>query len=143
VGRTLATATVTDEADEPWFTRQTLALGAHGQAALRRLRVGVIGLGGIGSLVSLQLAHLGVGALVLIDGDLVEASNLSRIAGATKDDVGRSHKVDVAARYARSLGLVQQIECHRAFLGPEHDPAAFELRCGRLLRRPADAAGDS
>jgi molybdopterin/thiamine biosynthesis adenylyltransferase len=122
VGRTLATATVTDEADERWFARQTLALGARGQAALRRLRVGIIGLGGIGSLVSLQLAHLGVGELVLIDGDLVEASNLSRIAGATKDDVGRSHKVDVSARYARAIGLVRQVECHRAFLGPEHDP---------------------
>ncbi len=121
VGRTLAIATFTDKADEPWFARQTLALGARGQAALRRLRVGVIGLGGIGSLVSLQLAHLGVGKLVLIDGDLVEASNLSRIAGATKDDLGGSHKVDVAARYARALGLVRQVECHRAFLGPEHE----------------------
>lgn len=122
VGRTLASATVTDQADEPWFARQTLALGPCGQASLRRLRVGVIGLGGIGSVVSLQLAHLGVGELVLIDGDLVEASNLSRIGGATKDDVGRSYKVDVAARYARTIGLVRQVECHRAFLGPEHDP---------------------
>ena len=122
VGRTLATATVTDEPDEPWFARQTLALGARGQAALRRLRVAVIGLGGIGSLVSVQLAHLGVGELVLIDGDLVEASNLSRIVGATKDDIGRSQKVDVAARYARALGLARQVECHCAFLGPDHDP---------------------
>jgi hypothetical protein len=120
VGRTLAAATAIDEADEPWFARQMLALGAHGQAALRRLRVGVIGLGGIGSMVSLQLAHLGVGELVLIDGDLVEASNLSRIAGATKDDVGLP-KVEVAARYADALGLVRQVECHRAFLGPENE----------------------
>src|SRR5580658_619451 len=93
VGRTLATANAQDEADEQWFARQALALGARGQGALRRLRVGIVGLGGIGSLVSLQLAHLGVGELVLLDGDLVEASNLSRIAGATKDDVGRSHQV--------------------------------------------------
>jgi hypothetical protein len=122
VGRTIAAATITDEANEPWFARQTLALGARGQAALRRLRVAVIGLGGIGSVASLQLAHLGVGELVLIDGDLVEASNLSRIVGATKDDVGSSHKVDVAARYARALGFVRHVECHRAFLGTEHDP---------------------
>jgi molybdopterin/thiamine biosynthesis adenylyltransferase len=120
IGRTLSTATITDAADEPWFARQKLALGARGQAALRRLRVAVVGLGGIGSLVSLQLAHLGVGELVLIDGDIVEASNLSRVAGTTKEDVGRVPKVDVAARYARSLGLVQQVECHRAFLGTQH-----------------------
>jgi molybdopterin-synthase adenylyltransferase len=122
VGRTLATANTADGAEEPWFARQALALGARGQSALRRLRVGVIGLGGIGSLVSLQLAHLGVGELVLIDGDLVEASNLSRIACATKDDVGCSYKVDVAARYTRSLGFVRQVECHREFVGPEHEP---------------------
>src|SRR4029079_18223295 len=33
-----------------------------------------------------------------------------------------SHKVDVAARYARALGLVRQVECHRAFLGTDYDP---------------------
>lgn len=122
VGRVLAAANMRDEVDEPWFARQALALGARGQSVLRRLRVGIVGLGGIGSIVSLQLAHLGVGELVLIDGDLVEASNLSRIAGATKADVGRTHKVEVAARYARSLGLVRTIECVARFLAPDLEP---------------------
>lgn len=127
VGRVLATANTPGEAHEPWFARQALALGARGQSLLRRLRVGVVGLGGIGSLVSLQLAHLGVGELVLIDGDLVEASNLSRVAGATKADAGCTHKVEVAARYARSVGLVQHIECEPRFLGPDH--AALLASC--------------
>jgi molybdopterin/thiamine biosynthesis adenylyltransferase len=121
VGRTLATPNPPQAIDEPWFSRQALALGARGQSQLRRLRVGVVGLGGIGSLVSLQLAHLGVGELVLLDGDLVEASNLSRIAGATKGDVGRSYKVDVAARYAESVGLVQKVEPHRKFIVLAHE----------------------
>lgn len=43
VGRTLATANASAEADEPWFARQALALGARGEGALRRLRVGVVG----------------------------------------------------------------------------------------------------
>ena len=120
VGPTLATASRCNAADEPWFARQALALGARGQAALRRLRVAVIGLGGIGSLVSLQLAHLGIGELVLLDGDLIEASNLSRIAGATMHDLGR-YKVDIAARYAESVGLVRSIERYDAFIGPEHE----------------------
>src|SRR5206468_2418513 len=105
---------------EPWFARQELALGARGQGELRGIRVGVVGLGGIGSLVSLQLAHLGVGELVLVDGDVVEASNLSRVAGATRDDVGRTLKVDVAARYAESVGLVRRVERHGAFIGAQH-----------------------
>jgi len=105
---------------EPWFARQELALGAKGQARLRSLRVAVVGLGGIGSIVAMQLAHLGVGELVFIDGDVVESSNLSRIAGAVPADVGRTAKVDVAARYAEALGYVRA-ERHRAFLGPEHE----------------------
>lgn len=121
VGRTLVSAKPPERSDEPWFARQALALGAHGQSRLRRLRVGIVGLGGIGSVVSLQLAHLGVGELVLLDGDLVEDSNLSRIAGATKHDVSRSYKVDVAGRYAESLGLVENVERHREFIAPVHE----------------------
>jgi proteasome lid subunit RPN8/RPN11 len=102
------------------FSRQELALGKWGQAQLQNARVGVIGLGGIGSQVALQLAHLGVGSLVLIDGDLVEASNLSRLAGACPADIGAVSKAEVAGRYARTLGLVGQIECHDAFFSPEH-----------------------
>lgn len=119
VGRTIERLEPVAARSEPWFARQELALGPRGQAQLRRLRVGVVGLGGIGSLVSMQLAHLGVGALVLLDGDLIEASNVSRIAGATKDDIG-SPKVYVAARYARSLNLVENIEAQTAFLAAEH-----------------------
>jgi hypothetical protein len=120
VGRTLWTPSGIVLSSEPWFSRQELALGASGQARLRRLRVAVIGLGGIGSVVSMQLAHLGVGELVLIDRDIVEASNLSRITGATAADVAFSYKVDVAARYAKALGFAH-IEAHREFLGPQHE----------------------
>jgi hypothetical protein len=120
VGRTLMAPRRTVLQSEPWFSRQELALGAKGQAQLRRLRIAVIGLGGIGSVVSMQLAHLGIGHLILIDGDVVEASNLCRIVGATAADVGRSYKAEVAARYADSLGFTCA-EQYREFLGPSHE----------------------
>jgi hypothetical protein len=119
VGRTVRSSNPPKVTEDAWFARQALALGARGQAELRRLRVAVVGLGGIGSVVSLQLAHLGVGELVLVDGDRVEPTNLSRIAGATKSDLG-TYKVDVAARYAEALDLVAKVECHREFVGPDH-----------------------
>lgn len=122
VGRVLRGASPIASSAEPWFNRQALALGARGQGQLRQLRVGVIGLGGIGSIVCMQLAHLGVGELILIDGDIVEASNLSRIVGATKGDVGKTYKVDVAARYARSIGLVRHIDTYSDFLAARHEP---------------------
>lgn len=52
--------------------------GAEIQDKLDRARVGVAGLGGLGSNIAVQLARLGVGTLVLVDFDVVETSNLNR-----------------------------------------------------------------
>lgn len=82
--------------------RQVRAFGEDGQARIAGTRVAIAGLGGIGSLVALQLVHLGVRDLVLIDDDLVEESNLNRLAGAGARDTGRA-KVAVAADYARKV----------------------------------------
>ncbi len=79
VGRKLRTLpTAREEVDDGHFHRQRLALGRDGQAMLRSMKIAIVGLGGTGSVVLVQLAHLGVGELLLIDGDRVEASNLSR-----------------------------------------------------------------
>jgi molybdopterin-synthase adenylyltransferase len=86
------------------FDRQVRALGVDGQARIQALRVGVVGLGGTGSVVVQQLAHLGVRHYVLVEDDLVEASNVSRLAGATRwDPVLRRRKTTVARRTIRRL----------------------------------------
>ena len=74
--------------------RQLPVLGVATQEALSKARVAVVGLGGLGSFVALELAYLGVGHLILIDPDRIELSNLNRLIGAGPDDVGR-YKVDV------------------------------------------------
>jgi hypothetical protein len=81
--------------------RQIRMFGVAGQARLAAAKVAVIGLGGIGSLVSEYLARLGVGEIVAIDPDLLETSNLSRVVGATLSDAreGRS-KAAIAERHA-------------------------------------------
>jgi len=104
VGRELCQASTDDsEADpEGRFDRQVRAFGRRGQAILRNLHIGVVGVGGTGSIVTQQLAHLGIGALTLIDPDLIEISNLNRVVGSVMEDVGRS-KIDVAARMALAI----------------------------------------
>lgn len=109
-----------------WWGRQKLALGPDGQATLANLHVGVVGLGGTGSVVLVQLAHLGVGRITLVDGDRVEASNISRIIGATRQDTAVAWKVDVAARYATGLGLGTELRVLRGQLGAEVSPSEIE-----------------
>jgi len=77
------------------FERQVRAFGADGQAALGRLRVAIIGLGGTGSVAAQQLAYLGVNGFLLIDPETVDTTNLNRIVGANISDERRP-KVDVA-----------------------------------------------
>ena len=85
------------------FDRQVLAFGRAGQSRLARLTVGIVGLGGTGSLVVEQLAHLGVRRFVLVDDDVVEASNLNRVVGGEAADAGQTKKVDLAERQIRRL----------------------------------------
>lgn len=117
VGRQLTTigSALVVEPDER-FARQVLAIGDDGQRLLRGLRVGVVGLGGIGSVVAAQLVHLGIGTAVFVDGDRVEASNMSRVIGVRHADVGVISKVEVARRYARELGSATEIECFEQYL---------------------------
>lgn len=99
------------EAGEARYDRQVRAFGAEGQQAISSLRVGVVGLGGTGSVLVQQIVRLGVRDFVLIDPDAVETSNLNRLAGAGPADVGTA-KIAVAEREifvcsptARVLGL--------------------------------------
>jgi proteasome lid subunit RPN8/RPN11 len=112
--------------DPSWFSRQRLALGEAGQETLRGLHVVIVGLGGTGSVVFCQLAHLGVRRITVVDGDKVESSNLSRVLGASARDVGKTWKVDVAARYAEQLGLGTEVTCIRGHLGKDVCSADIE-----------------
>ncbi len=84
------------------FDRQIRAFGAAGQESLQALRVAIVGLGGTGSLIAQQLVHLGVRNFILMDPDVIDATNLNRVANAGANDVGRA-KVDVAAQYIEAM----------------------------------------
>jgi molybdopterin/thiamine biosynthesis adenylyltransferase len=63
-------------------------IGGPGQKRLKAARVLVVGAGGLGSPALLYLAASGVGTIGVIDGDVVEASNLQRQVIHTGDRVG-------------------------------------------------------
>ena len=63
-------------------------VGAGGQQKLKAAKVAIVGLGGLGSPAALYLAAAGVGQLTLIDGDVVELSNLQRQVIHTTEGIG-------------------------------------------------------
>ena len=84
-------------------------VGGAGQAALKAATVAVIGAGGIGSPAIQYLAAAGVGRLVVIDDDVVEASNLQRQILFADADRGCG-KAEAAAAAARRLNLHVAVE---------------------------------
>jgi len=87
---------------EPSYDRQIRAFGKLGQGILKKIRVGIIGLGGTGSVIAQQLAHLGIRDFLLVDPDIVDITNLNRLIGSTLNDVN-SKKVEVASRLIQSI----------------------------------------
>jgi adenylyltransferase/sulfurtransferase len=77
-------------------------VGGPGQAALRRARVLVVGAGGLGAPVLLYLAAAGVGALGIVDDDVVTLSNLQRQVIHGTPDIG-TPKVNTAAAVIKRL----------------------------------------
>ncbi len=86
-------------------------LGEAGQKKLKASRVLVVGLGGLGSPVSLYLAAAGVGTLGLVDADTVAVSNLQRQILYGEHDVGAPKAAAARARLSDLNSLVR-IEAH-------------------------------
>lgn len=96
---------VDDERPIPeFFDRQVRAFGPDVQRLLSSLTVGVVGVGGTGSAVLQQLARLGVGQLVVADGETFEASNVNRVYASRTIDQDIP-KVKLAERFIADVGL--------------------------------------
>jgi hypothetical protein len=95
------------------YARQVLVIGGNRQKILSKLTVAVVGAGGTGSAVFELLVRLGVGRIILVDDDIVEATNVTRIHGSTLSDVGRA-KVEVLRDYAERIGLGTVVETIRS-----------------------------
>lgn len=104
------------------YSRQSF-LGAQSEEAIAACTVGVVGLGGGGSHIVQQLAHVGFRRYVLADGDVFEEPNLNRLVGATFADLQPStSKVAIAQRVIQTLQAGAQIVPIRSQWQAEPEP---------------------
>jgi hypothetical protein len=85
-------------------------LGTNSETVLCRSKAALVGLGGGGSHVAQQLAHIGLGNFLVIDPDFIEDTNLNRLVGATLEDVRLgTAKVDIAERVIKSVNPAAEV----------------------------------
>lgn len=108
------------------FDRNVRAFGGGVQEALGQLCVGVVGCGGTGSSVAEQLVRLGVRNFRLFDPDRLSASNVTRVYGSSRRDVGR-FKVEALADHMMRIAPDARVRITRATITSE---AAARQLCG-------------
>ncbi len=97
------------------YARNIPAISAAEQRSLREKRVLIAGCGGLGGYLLESLCRVGVGAVTVVDGDRVSASNLNRQILATERTLGIS-KVLAAKERAAAINPKVRIEAVETYL---------------------------
>ena len=90
---------------------------------IKTATVGIAGLGGLGSVVAVALARIGVGRLILADFDVVEPSNLNRQQYFI-DQLGQT-KAEALETNLKRINPYVEYETHSVRLTPENIPTLF------------------
>ena len=100
------------------FSRTELLLGKDAMDKLASSRVAVFGRGGVGGYTVEALVRIGIGAIDIIDNDIVCSSNINRQIYATTKTIGE-YKVDVAAKRIAEINPDIVIHSYKTFYMPD------------------------
>lgn len=100
------------------LSRLELLLNESQIAKIKKTRIAIFGLGGVGGYVLEELARSGFSNFVLIDNDVFSLTNLNRQILATHESIGRK-KVEVAKERVLSINPNAKVEIHDCFYLPE------------------------
>lgn len=106
-----------------WTERAALLFEKEGLEKLQNAHVLVVGLGGVGSFAAEFLARAGVGALTIVDGDVVDITNINRQLPALHSTVGQP-KIDIVGNRLMDINPELKLTKIKEFLSPER---AFEI----------------
>ena len=106
-----------------WTERAELLFKKEGLEKLQNSKVLVVGLGGVGSFAAEFLARAGVGHMTIVDGDVVDITNINRQLPALHSTVGQP-KITIVGDRLLDINPELQLTRIQEFLSPER---AFEL----------------
>lgn len=105
--------------NEDIYERNIRLIGEEKQQRLRQTTVLVVGLGGVGSYATEALARVGVGRLILLDGDKIAVSNLNRQLFALQSTLN-TFKTDAAKKRIADINPNTEVIAKNVFLAPEN-----------------------
>lgn len=100
------------------FSRTKLLIGEKAVETLKKSKVAVFGIGGVGSYVVEGLARAGIGNFILVDKDEVDITNINRQIIATTKTVGKS-KVEVSKERILEINPEAKVKIYQEFFMPE------------------------
>lgn len=103
---------------ENQFSRTELVIGKEKVDILKKSKVAIFGIGGVGSYVVEGLARSGIGNFILVDKDEVSISNINRQIIATHNTVGNP-KVEVAKKRILEINPNANVEIYQEFFMPD------------------------
>lgn len=86
----------------PRYERNYKTISEEDQKKLSQTTIAVVGCGGLGGTMAEEFARLGIGRLILVDGDTFVESNLNRQLFSTEDNIG-TKKVEAAKKRLQSV----------------------------------------
>lgn len=108
------------------FIRTKMLIGDEPMEKLKKARVAVFGVGGVGGFAVETLVRSGIGSIDVIDHDIVDISNINRQLIATQKTVGRP-KVEVIKDRIQEINPEVQVRTHQCFFLKENsDEFEFE-----------------
>ncbi len=117
--REVEIASLEEEIIPERYIRNMKSFSSTDQATLLKSIVTIVGLGGLGGIVSEILARTGIGTLNLIDGDLFEESNLNRQFLCTENLLSKP-KADAAAKRVKEINSSVTVRKYYEYLGEEN-----------------------
>ena len=105
--------------------RTEMLIGSEGVERLKKSRVAIFGVGGVGGYAAEAIARAGVGEIHLVDSDKVALSNINRQIIATHNTVGQ-YKTEAMRDRIASINPEAQVVCHSVFFD-EESKGAFDF----------------
>lgn len=106
------------------FSRTEMLIGKENIEKLKKSKVAIFGIGGVGSFVVEGLTRVGVGNFILVDNDKVAESNLNRQIIATTKTIGKL-KVEICKERILEINPEANVEIYPEFFMPE-SPEIFD-----------------